>query len=57
MKYSKTDIQVDGCRVLVKQEPGNLLSNWVCIAEFHHHPGVALNPSEQARKYAKTISA
>lgn len=54
-KLPKTDVQVDGRRVLVKQWSGQHY-NWVCVAEFHAVPGVMHNPEMLAQTFSLTIT-
>lgn len=52
--FKQSDVEVSGRRVLVKQWTGEHF-NWVCLAEFRHVSGVAQEPEELARAFAKLI--
>jgi len=54
--YNKSDIQVDGNRVLAKQMTSGTHYNWVCIAAFYFYTGMPYTPSEMARMFANTIT-
>lgn len=56
MKFNKSDIQVNGNSVSVKQQTRGDNYNWVCVAVFHHNSNVNLDPNKMAKDFAESIT-
>jgi len=56
-KHKAENIRVEGCRVIVLENPDKHGSPWVCVAEFNYNREVASSPSEAARLFSKMITA